>query len=86
MLSSKNSSASKLVIFFIPVNAISRLSIIFPRKGVVDFGHKQGKSYNTMFQKYKNREISLDELKEFQYNPDNYRLETPSANRGHLYE
>jgi len=57
-----------------------------PRKGVVDFGHKQGKSYNTMFQKYKNREISLDELKEFQYNPDNYRLETPSANRGHLYE
>ena len=57
-----------------------------PRKGVVDFGHKQGKSYNTMFQKYKNREISLDELKEFQYNPDNYRLETPSANRSHLYE
>ena len=57
-----------------------------PRNGVVDFGHVSGSSYNEMFQKYKNREISLDELKEFQFNPDNYRLETPSANRSHKYE
>ena len=57
-----------------------------PRKGVVDFGHKPGNSYNVMFQKYKNREITLEELEEFQFDPNNYRLETPSANRGHKYE
>lgn len=57
-----------------------------PRKGVVDFGHNQGSSYSEMFQKYMNREISLNELKEFQFDAKNYRLETPSANRSHLYE
>jgi len=57
-----------------------------PRKGVVDFGHNQGSSYSEMFQKYKNREITLNELKEFQFDAKNYRLETPSANRSHLYE
>ena len=57
-----------------------------PRKGVVDFGHKKGRSYKEMFSKYKNGEITLQELKEFQFNPDNYRLETPKANRSHLYE
>lgn len=56
------------------------------RKGVVDFGHTEGNTYKKMFEKYKNREISLDELKEFQKNPDNFRLETPSANRSHKYE
>ena len=45
-----------------------------PRKDVVDFGHKSGNSYNDMFNKYKNGEITLDELKEFQFNPGNYRL------------
>lgn len=39
-----------------------------------------------MFEKYKNGEITLDELKEFQFNSDNFRLETPSANRSHQYE
>lgn len=57
-----------------------------PREGVVDFGHKSGKSYNEMFQKYKNGEITLDELKQFQFDPQNYRLETPSANRSHEFE
>ena len=36
------------------------------RKGVVDFGHIENKSYNDMFLKYKNGEITLDELKAFQ--------------------
>ena len=57
-----------------------------PRKGIVDFGHTEGNSYSKMFEKYKNREIDLDDLKEFQYNPDNYRLETPSTNRSHEFE
>ena len=56
------------------------------RKGIVDFGHTQGKSYQKMFKKYKNREITLKQLKEFQSNPENFRLETPSANRSHEYE
>ncbi len=57
-----------------------------PRKGVVDFGHKSGYSYKQIFEQYKNKEITLDELKDFQFNPDNYRLETPSSNRSHKYE
>ncbi|MGE1009347.1 WXG100 family type VII secretion target [Bacillus cereus] len=57
-----------------------------PRKGKVDFGHTEGNSYKKMFEKYKNGEITLEELKEFQFNPDNFRLETPSANRSHKYE
>ncbi|WP_207706282.1 GH-E family nuclease, partial [Clostridium sp. HBUAS56017] len=57
-----------------------------PRKDVVDFGHKSGYGYKDMFEKYKNGKITLDELKEFQFNQDNYRLETPSANRKHIYE
>jgi len=56
-----------------------------PRKDVVDFGHKTGNSYKDMFQMYKNGEISLNELKEFQFDPNNYRLEIPSANRSHEF-
>nr|WP_261975976.1 HNH/ENDO VII family nuclease [Lactiplantibacillus plantarum] len=36
-----------------------------------------------MFNLYKNRKMTL---KDFQFNPKNYRLETPSANRSHKYE
>ena len=43
-------------------------------------------TYHEMFMKYKNREISLEQLKQFQFDPKNYRLESPSANRSHLYE
>lgn len=57
-----------------------------PRNNVADFGHKSGKEYNDMFQKYKSREITLDELKDFQFNPENYYIETPSANRSHMFE
>ena len=57
-----------------------------PRKGVVDFGHTEGNSYKNMFEKYKNGEITLEQLKEFQFDPINFRLETPSSNRSHLYE
>ena len=39
-----------------------------------------------IFEQYKNKEITLDELKDFQFNPDNYRLEIPSSNRSHKYE
>ena len=38
------------------------------------------------FDGYKNREITLQELKDFQFNPDNFRIETPSANRSHSHE
>ncbi|MBR6403820.1 MAG: hypothetical protein IKS48_10600 [Eubacterium sp.] len=57
-----------------------------PRKGVVDFGHVEGKSYKEMFLKYKNGEITLEELKEFQSNPENFRIEIPSSNRNHSHE
>ena len=57
-----------------------------PRQGIVDFGHKAGKNYDILFQKYKYKEITLDELKAFQFNPSNFRLELPSANRSHVFE
>ncbi|MGO0094306.1 GH-E family nuclease [Streptococcus suis] len=57
-----------------------------PRKGVVDFGHVKGKSYKTIFEDYKNGLITLDDLKAFQSDPNNFRLETPGANRSHNYE
>lgn len=57
-----------------------------PRKGVIDFGHKEGLSYHEQFTKYKNKEITLEELKVFQSNPDNFRIEIPSSNRDHSHE
>ena len=56
------------------------------RKGTVDFGHVEGMKYSDAFKDYKSGKISLNELKEFQFNPENYQLETPSSNRSHLYE
>ncbi len=56
------------------------------RKGVVDFGHVEGKSYREQFIKYKNGEISLEELKEFQSNPENFRIEIPPSNRNHSHK
>jgi len=57
-----------------------------PRLNVVDFGHKYGYSYNEMFQKYKYGEISLEELKQFQFNPLNYQLQTQFTNRSGIYD
>ncbi|MEK4523644.1 T7SS effector LXG polymorphic toxin [Psychrobacillus sp. FSL W7-1457] len=57
-----------------------------PRKGAVDFGHRQGYEYHPMFEKYRNREITLEELKEFQFNPENFRIESPGANRSRKFE
>ena len=56
------------------------------RSGIVDFGHTAGNGYSSMFQNYRNGIITLEELKEFQFNSNNYQLETPSTNRSHLYE
>lgn len=53
------------------------------RRGLVDFGHVSGKTYNEMFLKYKNGQITLEQLKAFQFDPNNYRIEAPSANRSH---
>lgn len=57
-----------------------------PRKGKVDFGHKAGKNYSKMFKKYKYGKISLEELKAFQSNPKNFRIEHYSSNRSHEFE
>ena len=56
------------------------------RKDVVDFGHKAGKEYIDVFNKYKSGEITLDQLKEFQFDPNNFQIEVPHNNRGHLFE
>ena len=56
------------------------------RKDVIDFGHKKGKEYHKQFLKYKNGEISVEGLREHEYNPDNFQLEVPSSNRSHRHE
>lgn len=57
-----------------------------PRKGIVDFGHIQGKSYKKIFESYKNGVLTLEELKAFQSNPANFQIEVPKSNRSHKYE
>ena len=57
-----------------------------PRAGKVDFGHKPGKNYQKVFEQYRNGKISLQELKAYQSNPKNFRIEAYSANRSHAYE
>ena len=44
------------------------------------------KKFQSNVKKSKNREITLQELKDFQFNPDNFRIEIPSANRNHSHE
>ena len=57
-----------------------------PRKGKVHFGHVPGKEYWRIFDEYKHRRITVDELRAFQYDPDNYQIESPKANQSHKYE
>ena len=57
-----------------------------PRQGVVDFGHKPGHSYRSVFEKYRTGEITKEDLIAFQKDPANYQIESPSANRSHRYE
>ncbi len=57
-----------------------------PRNGVVDVGHKTGHEYRDYFEQYKNREITLEELKRIQSDPNNFYFETPSSNRSHMHE
>ena len=55
------------------------------RQGVCDFGHAEIK-YSDLFDRYRMGEISLDQLKAYEFNPDNFQIETPSANRSPKYE
>ena len=57
-----------------------------PRQGVVDFGHKPGRSYRSVFEKYRSGEITKEDLIAFQKDPANYQIESPSANRSRRYE
>lgn len=52
---------------------------------VCDFGHAEIK-YSELFERYRTGEISLDQLKAYEFNLDNFQIETPSANRSHKYE
>jgi hypothetical protein len=57
-----------------------------PRTGAVDFGHQAGRNYSKVFQDYANGKITLEQLKAFQFNPKNFRIEAFSANSSHLFE
>ena len=57
-----------------------------PRKGVVDIGHKPGRSYNSVFKRYKNRQISLEEFRAEESDPNHFHLELPHSNRGRKYD
>lgn len=56
------------------------------RNGVVDFGRKRNHEYRKVFEQCRNGEISLEELKKHEFNPDNFQIELPGPNRSHLHE
>lgn len=57
-----------------------------PRKGQWDMGHIPGEKYAEVHELYMNDVITKEEFLEWYRNPDNYRPELPSTNRGHKYE
>ena len=57
-----------------------------PRNGQWDMGHIPGEKYSDMHELYMNGTITKKEFLEWYKNPDNYRPELPSTNRGHKYE
>ena len=57
-----------------------------PRNGQWDMGHTQENKYSEWHQKYLKDEITKKEFLDWYRNPNNYRPESPSANRGHKYE
>ncbi len=57
-----------------------------PRSGQWDMGHTPENKYSDMHQKYINGEITKDEFLEWFRNHNNYRPESLSANRSHMYE
>ena len=56
------------------------------RAGQWDMGHLPGQEYSKLWQRYMNDEISKEQFLQEYRNPANYRPESPSANRSHLYE
>ena len=57
-----------------------------PRNGQWDMGHIPGEKYSDVHQLYMDDVISKEEFLEWYRNPDNYRPEFPTTNRGHKYE
>jgi len=56
------------------------------RAGQWDMGHIQESKYIELYKKYSSGQIDLKTFLEEYRNPSNYRPESPSANRSHLYE
>lgn len=57
-----------------------------PRKDVWDMGHKPGQKYSDMHKLYLDMEMTPAEFRDWYNNPNNYRPELPSTNRGHSIE
>ena len=49
-------------------------------------GHKYGKEYRKLHEKYMNGDISKEKFLEEYHNPENYRPELVNTNRGRKYE
>jgi len=56
------------------------------RDGQWDMGHIPEAKYSELYKKYSSGQIDLKTFLEEYRNPSNYRPESPSANRSHLYE
>ena len=57
-----------------------------PRNGQWDMGHIPGEKYSEMHKLYMDGVINKEEFLSWYKNPDNYRPELPSTNRGHKFE
>jgi hypothetical protein len=56
------------------------------RFGQWDMGHLPGQEYRTLYQRYMSGEIDLKQFLQEYRDAANYRPESPSANRSHLFE
>lgn len=57
-----------------------------PRKGVWDMGHIPEAKYHDVWKSYVNGEMTPAEFRDWYNDPDNYRPEHPTTNRGHQHE
>jgi YD repeat-containing protein len=57
-----------------------------PRNGQWDMGHTQGNDYHSLYKDYMNRKLTPEEFLREYRDPENYRPESPSENRGRRHD
>ena len=69
-----------------PTNVEHKWNPTKPRNGQWDMGHIPGEKYSDIHKLYMDGTLSKQEFLNWYRNPNNYRPELPSTNRGHKFE